>query len=247
MNKIIITFTIFILQSLFVPAQNKQVADSLYAKEKYEQAIYQYDALLKEGENAKLYYNLGNCYYRLGDIAHAILNYERAINRNPSDKDAQFNLALARTKTIDKIQTTDTFFLVAWFNSLINIMNIDHWAITAIIFMILFLATILILFFSSNIILRKISLFVSIVAFVAVILSNLFALMQTNKYLDKTQAIVMNSVNVKSTPDKSGTVLFELHDGTKVEIIDNTMKQWIEISLSDGKEGWVPAKSIETI
>lgn len=247
MNKIIITFTIFILQSLFVPAQNKQVADSLYAKEKYEQAIHQYDALLKEGENAKLYYNLGNCYYRLGDIAHAILNYERAINRNPSDKDAQFNLALARTKTIDKIQTTDTFFLVAWFNSLINIMNIDHWAITAIIFMILFLATILILFFSSNIILRKISLFVSIVAFVAVILSNLFALMQTNKYLDKTQAIVMNSVNVKSTPDKSGTVLFELHDGTKVEIIDNTMKQWIEISLSDGKEGWVPAKSIETI
>lgn len=81
-------FVIYLLGLIFwlaAPAASaqKQVADSLYAAEKFQQAAAEYEKLLKESDNAELYYNLGNAYYRLHDIGHAILNYEKASNREP--------------------------------------------------------------------------------------------------------------------------------------------------------------------
>ena len=52
---------------------------------------------------------------------------------------------------------------------------------------------------------------------------------------------------VKSTPTAGGTDLFILHEGTRVDIIDNTMADWKEIRVPDGKQGWVEAKQIEVI
>ena len=56
-----------------------------------------------------------------------------------------------------------------------------------------------------------------------------------------------SSVVVKSTPNESGTDLFVLHEGTRVEIIDDSMKEWKEIRLADGKVGWMPAEAMEVI
>ena len=90
----------------------KCVADSLYQKGKYPEAAQAYEHLLQEGEHADLYYNLGNAYYRMNDIGRCILNYERAALRDPGNSDIQFNLALARTKTIDKIGDDSSFFII---------------------------------------------------------------------------------------------------------------------------------------
>ena len=130
-------FVIYLLGLIFwlaAPAASaqKQVADSLYAAEKFQQAAAEYEKLLKEADNAELYYNLGNAYYRLHDIGHAILNYEKASNREPGDADIRFNLTLARSKTIDKIESTEDFFLFYWIRSMINIFNADQWGKMAI-------------------------------------------------------------------------------------------------------------------
>ena len=170
----------------------KAEGDSAYVKNDYASAIQIYEALLKEGEAAEVYYNLGNSYYKTGDIAKAILNYERALLIQPGNADIRANLEIARAKTIDKVIPVPEVFFV--------------------------------------------------------ILANVFAFQQKNELLDRNNAIVLTpSVTVRSTPSESGTSLFILHEGRKVEIKDNSMREWKEIRLEDGKVGWVPASSVEVI
>ena len=72
--------------------------------------------------------------------------------------------------------------------------------------------------------------------------------MQKAELLNRDHAIVIAaSVTVRSTPNESGTELFILHEGTKVQIKDNTMKEWKEIRLEDGNEGWIQTSAIEVI
>jgi SH3-like domain-containing protein len=52
---------------------------------------------------------------------------------------------------------------------------------------------------------------------------------------------------VKSTPAKNGTDLFILHEGTKVNITDGSMRGWLEIRIADGKEGWIERNKLEEI
>ena len=114
-------------------AQDKVQADSAYAAEKYEEAIPIYTALLKEGEHADIYYNLGNCYYKTDRLALAILNYERAALLDPGSSDVRFNLELARSKTIDKITPESEMFFVTWYKNIIDMMSMDGWARTGIV------------------------------------------------------------------------------------------------------------------
>ena len=98
----------------------KAEGDSAYVKNDYASAIQIYEALLKEGEAAEVYYNLGNSYYTAGDIAKAILNYERAKLLAPDDEDITFNLQVANQKVVDSIQELPGLFIVRWWNSIIN-------------------------------------------------------------------------------------------------------------------------------
>ena len=111
----------------------KASADSLYAAEHYQQAAHEYEALLKQGISSDIYYNLGNCYYRMDDMTRAVLNYERALLLSPGDRDVRLNLQLARSKTIDKIVPESEMFFVTWYRSLVNLMSVDGWARTAIV------------------------------------------------------------------------------------------------------------------
>ena len=103
-----------------VPA-NKSVGDSAYVNGNYADAISVYEHLLKNaGESAELHYNLGNAYYKAGNVPKAILAYERASLLNPGDEDIVFNLQLARSKTVDKVSPTYKFFLVEWIEYIVN-------------------------------------------------------------------------------------------------------------------------------
>ena len=245
-------FVIYLLGLIFwlaAPAASaqKQVADSLYAAEKFQQAAAEYEKLLKESDNAELYYNLGNAYYRLHDIGHAILNYEKASNREPGDADIRFNLTLARSKTIDKIESTEDFFLFYWIRSMINIFNADQWGKMAIASFVGLLACVLLYFFGRRMLVRKLGFGIGVAFLVCVLIFNEFAYIQRCQYLDNTHAIVMQTSKVRSTPSNGGTELFQLHEGTKVKILDNTMRDWLQVRLSDGKTGWIPLKNIEII
>ena len=120
-------------------AATKGMGDSAYIKGDYLTAIQVYESLLQQGESAEIYYNLGNSYYKTDNIAHAILNYERALILQPDNADIRANLDIARSKTIDKVTPIPEVFFITWIHTLSNSMSSDKWAKTSIACFLLFL------------------------------------------------------------------------------------------------------------
>lgn len=239
---------ILLLSSLSVQAITKQNADDEYKKGNYQQAIKDYEELLKEGVSADLYYNLGNAYFRTDNITKAVLAYERAHLLNPGDVDINFNLQFARSRTIDKITPESEMFFVTWYHSLVNFTSVDSWARTAIVSIVLVLLLVLLYLFSPNINLRKVGFFGANIFLVLFLLSNLFAYQQKKSLINRNGAIVVApTVNVKKTPSMSSNNTFVIHEGTRVNITDKSIKGWRNITIADGREGWVLERQIEEI
>ena len=241
-----------VLLLLLVPmtgqAATKAEGDSAYVNSNYQEAIKIYESLLKQGESAELYYNLGNAYYRTENITRAVLNYERALLLSPGDGDIRFNLQIARSKTIDKIVPESEMFFVTWYRSLVNMMSVDGWGRLALVSLALVIVLFLVYLFSARVWLQKVGFFGGGALLLVFVLSNFFAWQQRHQLLYRQGAIVVApSVTVKSTPAQNGTDLFILHEGTKVVITDGSMKNWREIRLADGKKGWIESKKIELI
>lgn len=235
--------------SLSVVAQTKQQADDLYAKEHYAEAAQIYESILREqGVSNDIYYNLGNCYYKLDSVALSILNYERALMLDPSDGDTKSNIALARGKTTDKVTPPSEMFFVTWWRSLTNIMSINSWLILAFVAFMLMLASILVCAFMSNISIRKAGFYGCLFMLFVTVVANLCALFQHHAIVNRHYAIIMSpAVTVKSSPSDTSTDLFIIHEGAKVEMLDQSMKEWCEVKLEEGKVGWVPVSVFEQI
>lgn len=224
-------------------------ADSAYIQGDYLTAISIYEWIVEnQGVNATLYMNLGNCWLKRDEIAKAILCYERAYLIDPSDPDVRFNLELARTKTVDKVNPVNQLFIVVWFKKLLAVLDVNGWAVLTVI---LFAVTILlagVLLFSKKSGSRKISFSFSVFFLLLSILSFIFATTQMGNIRNRDTAIIMSpSVTVKSTPTSAGTDLFIIHEGRKVQILDSSMKEWVEIRLEDGNTGWIPVNVMEII
>ena len=229
-------------------AVTKNNADTEYQKGNYQQAIRDYEEILKNGESAEIYFNLGNAYYRTDNITKAVLNYERARLLSPGDDDINFNLQFARSKTIDKITPQSEMFFVTWYKSLVNFTSVDNWAKTGILSIVMALLLVLLYLFGPQLMLRKIGFFGGLAFFVIFLLSNLFAFQQKQALDNRTGAIIISpSVNIKKTPAKNSADQFVLHEGTRVDIIDKGMTDWRCIRVGDGREGWIETKAIEEI
>lgn len=226
----------------------KVEGDSAYINNDFAFAIQIYESLLKQGEAPEIYYNLGNSYYKTDDIARAILNYERALLLSPGNADIRANLEIARSKAVDKVTPIPEIFFVTWIKSLVNSQSSDAWAKTGIVSFLLFLVSLAVFLFTHRIKWKKVGFCATVLLLFATVLSNVFASQQKKYLTEHNDAIILSpSVTVRSTPSESGTSLFILHEGRKVEIKDNSMREWKEIRLEDGKVGWVPASSVEII
>ena len=249
MKRILIGLCLLCVLYTNVRAQEEEIkkAETAYAEEQYNTAIEIYESLLKNyGASADLYYNLGNSYYKTGKIAQAILNYERALLIKPGDSDIRFNLELVRLQT-DRIEPLQEFFLKKWIQTVQNLIGVDSWATIGISSFVLFICCLVLFFFSKWMYLKKAGFYFGILLFVTVILANIFAFNQKNELENRSGAIVFTpTVTVKSSPDNSGTDLFQLHEGTKV-FIRNSLGDWNEIVLEDGNIGWVNKKDIVVI
>ena len=226
----------------------KADGDSAYVKNDYASAIQIYEALLKKGEAAEVYYNLGNSYYKIDEIAKAVLNYERALLLQPGNSDIRANLDVARSKTVDKMEVVPEIFFVTWIKALIFSMSVDAWTILGIVCFVLLIASLYFFIFSKHIIWKKTGFVAGVIFLILVVSANVFAAQQKEYLLNRNKAIIMSpSVTVRSTPNESGTSLFVLHEGIKVSIKDTSMRDWKEILLDDGKVGWVPSSVVEII
>lgn len=223
-------------------------AEEAYAASDYDKALEIYKSVLDKGyESADLYYNVANCFYRKGELAPSILNYERALRIDPSHEDAKHNLSLAESKTVDNIDTLGRVFLVDWWNSFSNLTSADSWAFISIVLFIITLVSLSVYIFVRKIWVRKLGFSVAVIALFFTIISFCSAYTRYNVETSKNQAIVFSqTVTIKSSPDNSGNNLFILHEGTKVNI-KSRLGEWVEIITSDGNTGWLPANAIEVI
>jgi len=219
-----------------------------YSEGKFQEAIEIYEEILKTGmESPELYYNLGNAYYRSGYLPAAILNFERALLLAPHDIDIRYNLELAYSQTADKIDKVEEFFLTRWFASLRSSTDSDNWAIISVILFILALTGLFIYFFSQTTIIRKISFFMSILLVIGSIVTFAFSYDQKQRLINRDRAIIFApSVTVRSSPDRSGTEIFVLHEGTRVKILQ-TLGDWYQVELEDGNSGWIQFGNVEVI
>ncbi len=233
------------LQTMAITKDN---ADTEYKKGNYQQAIKDYQELLRHGQSADLYYNLGNSYYRTDNLTRAIICYERASLLSPGDADIRFNLRFARNKTIDKIVPETDMFFSTWYQSMVNFTSIDTWAVMGVASIVIALVLVLCYLFASRLIIRKVGFYGAAVLLLVALLCNIFASQQKYALHHRTGAIVVApTVNVKKTPALSGTDDFVIHEGTRVDITDRTIKGWYGIKLADGREGWMRTSQLEEI
>ena len=249
MKRIFLISIMLACVSLMQAAITKADADALYEKGNYEEAAAAYESLLKvEGLAAEVYYNLGNCYYKLDKIPFAVLNYERALLLDPGDGDIRANLALARGKTVDKVVPPSEMFFVTWWRDLTNCMSMDSWTIVGFSAFLLMPIGNLVYRFVPPLLARQIGFYSAMFLFALVIIANFAAFSQHRDLTHRNTAVILApSVVVKSSPSDRSTDLFLIHEGSKVEILDNSMKEWMEVKFEEGKQGWIPVNVAEII
>ena len=229
-------------------AITKVDADKEYAKGNYLQASKDYSDLLKVGESVELYYNLGNCYYRLGNITKSIIAYEKAHRLSPSDRDVTFNLEFVREKTIDKIERQEKNFFSAGYTMLQNLMDMDAWACLSIVAFFACLGMAMLFLLGRDEWMRKLGFYVALLSVFVFVFSTLFAWQHKHNFDARDRAVVVApSASVKLTPSDSSADAVVVHEGTAVQIVDRTMSDWYSVKLDDGKEGWLKRNSLEII
>lgn len=249
MNRIYLALLAFLF-SFNLSAQDDVLknANEIYKTGKYKEAVEAYESIVESNKEApELYFNLGNAYYKTGNIPAAILNYERALLLDPSDSDIKYNLEMSRKMVVDKIESIPQFFFDRWMNNIIQTRSSDSWAWFSIVTFIIVLVLALVFFFTSSSSRKKLAFGLAIVMFIISVIAFGFSYSQKQKLANREHAIIFApSVTIKGSPDNSGTDLFLLHEGTKVKVLE-TLGKWANIQLSDGNEGWILIESIKII
>lgn len=218
----------------------------LYEAGEYSRAADAYERALASGRTSMaLYYNLGNAYYRLDDVGRAILNYERALVLEPESRPVQHSLALARTRTMDRMsQLPEPVWTRAW-RRVTGIVGLGTvlWVGLA-----LYLAGFGVLIYrilsgrTDNWTRRAATILVA-----AGVPAVLVALASSNASDDRPRCVVIErSVAVRASPDSSAQTELDVHAGLVVKKIGAT-ESWLRVQLPNGVTGWVDGSTVERI
>lgn len=229
-------------------AQSFDQGNALYKKGDYKGAAAQYEGILKEGkESAEVYFNLGNTYYKLNQVAPAVFYYEKALLLDPGNKDAQINLGFAQKMTIDDIKATPRVGFSKMMYNATGSYHYNTWGWIAVSFAFLCLALFVGYYFSGSTLLKRIffvGMFVTAGLLVLSVISAIYVKAQKNR---ENYAIVFPEVvSVKAEPRENAQDAFILHSGTKVNVLQSE-DDWDKIQLADEKVGWINKKDIKKI
>lgn len=220
-----------------------------YTDGDYATALSNWEEVRSAGlTSPELMYNLGNAYFKTGELGKAVLWYQRTLKDNPSDADAKYNLEYAQALTQDRIDTVPEFFLETWGRNACHMLPSNTWAVLSLVFLALTLAMVLLFLLGSTSGRRRLGFFAGIVAFLVTFVCWDFAGWQARDARDQSYAIVMKPVSsVGSSPSaESAKNLFILHEGTRVKILDN-VSGFSLVEIADGRQGWIASKDIEVI
>lgn len=219
--------------------------NSAYRANDYSKALEWYNKILDTGyAGGALYYNIGNCYFKLEQVGPAILYYEKALRLAPGDEEVRFNLDLANSKVIDRIQQPPKLFIYRWWDSLVDAFSLGQltWLTAVLFFMLIALYAGKLLF--ADRLPEWLTRYGLTVLAVLMLFSVLLLFSAANHYGSERDAIVLAPrVKVLSAPGEQGNEVFVLHEGVKVWRSEQR-GDWVRIELPDGKSGWIEAKKI---
>lgn len=223
-------------------------ANQAYRSASFADAVKIYERILSTGqENAAVYYNLGNACFKMQNMPAAILSYERALRLSPGDEDIRYNLRLANLRVIDKIEPVPELFFVEWWKGILSFFSSSAWGIIAIASLWCAAVAAALMLVTRSFLVQRGMLVVLLLALCAGALGMTAAFQRAHLEDVGHGAIVFAaSVPVKSAPDKQSTDLFVLHEGVKVELLDE-VGIWRKIRLADGKVGWLPLEALSVI
>lgn len=249
-RKLSFLFLIFLTISSFAfsPEEGFQKGIKAYDSSEYATAAQHFEEVIQNGYiSSDLYYNLANAYFQQGELAKAILNYERALKIDPNHEDAAFNLSIANSKTIDKVEQIPSMFIYRWFKQIALSASIKVWAMGSNVLLILASIGIALYFLGKSLSSKKIGFYTCLIAIFASFFTWFLAKKQSNWLSREDAAIIIEpTVSIYSSPSPGSSKLFVLHEGTKVRLLNST-NQWREISLPNGNKGWIQEELIEGI
>lgn len=230
-------------------AQNGfEKGNNLYQKGNYKDAILNYESVFRSKKHsAELYFNLGNCYYKLNKVAPAIYNFEKALLFNPDDNDIKNNLKFAQKLQIDDVKTESKVGFSKIIEDYTTMFHYNSWAGIAVamsgLFVLLFAG-----FYFSESTRQKRSFFIAMFVTILAIILNVFAAFYAKSNYDsnKPAIIFAEIVAIKTEPKQDANTAFELHEGTKIFVIE-TLDNWSKIELADGKKGWIETQKFKSL
>lgn len=223
-------------------------AEKAYDSKKYKEAIESYEKLIAGGfKSYQLYFNLGNAYYRNNDIGKAIYYYELARKVEPNDEDVRINLGIASSKTTDKIDSKENFFISAVKTNLLSSFTTTTWAWLTIFC----IAGASILFFvfvnSGTLVIKRISFLLSCVLVVFFFITYFLGYSAVKaRYENKFAIVLSKEIKIMNEPTSMAKMKFALHEGTKIRVVENN-GDWLLIKLDNGNEGWVKVGEVGII
>ncbi len=223
-------------------------ANEAYQKGSYEVAAQEYQSLLDAGvQNADIYYNLGNSYFRLKKPGLAILQYERGLRLQPHHSDLQHNLQVVRRQLTDEWSDLPPFFLSQWWRTIASMMSTGAWAILAILLAWLTAAAWYFWQWGAERRHRKWGFWAGNAGWLALLLVIGLGWTRLRRQQNDRIAILMSpETELKAAPDPASAEVRKVHEGARLELLDQ-IGDWYKVMLPDGQDGWLPEDSFERI
>lgn len=235
-----------------------QQADSLYSLEDYRAAIKLYQkAIDTDGISPEIYYNLGNAYYRIGNLGRSVLCYQRALNIDPSYDDARTNLNFVKTKILDRPED-DSSFLENLHESILSGCSPNAWAWITLLLFAMLLGCIALYIFASNVLLRKTGFFGGGVVLILTIYASIISYQSSSRLHSSNMAVITSpSATLRSEPGSESTDksrIISLNEGTILQITDSitmpsetSAPKWYCVKINNSTQAWINAADVEHI
>lgn len=229
------------------PAAMLARAQDHYAKGDYAQALAAYDSIATTQRSAALLYNIGNCHMKLDDVPRAILYYERAIRLQPGAEDIQANLDHARSLVVDRVNELPAFSLGSLWDRLRGGKDVDQWARRSLWLCLLTFVLAAVALALRRPLWRRAVLATSALGLLATLIAMALAGQRVAEVNDRSEGIIMQpKVDVLGEPRTGAITVFVLHEGTKVDILQE-QNGWYEVKLGNGSVGWAAPASLVII